>query len=146
MGRASAPERETGTRRGTMQHLLRLADEQGVRVVERVGRTRGGYDPVTRTIRLSPGMSARTTRSVLAHELGHACLGHLPAPTPAIRALQERQADEWAASRLITPRAYAEAEEVRGPHLASLAFEMDVTIELVVAYQRLLRQTLLVAG
>lgn len=38
-----------------MQHLLRLADEQGVRVVERVGRTRGGYDPVTRTIRLSPG-------------------------------------------------------------------------------------------
>lgn len=91
-------------------------------------------------------MSVRTTRSVLAHELGHAALGHVPAPTPAIRAQQERQADEWAASQLITPRAYAEAEAVRGPHLASLAFELEVTIELVTAYQRLLRQTILVAG
>lgn len=129
-----------------MHHLLRLADEQRVRVVERTGRTRGGYDPATRTIRLSPGMSVRTTRSVLAHELGHAALGHVPAPTPAIRAQQERQADEWASSQLITPRAYAEAEAVRGPHLASLAFELEVTIELVTAYQRLLRQTILVAG
>jgi Zn-dependent peptidase ImmA (M78 family) len=123
-----------------MQHLLRLADQQRVRVVEHVGRTRGGFDPATRTIRLSPGMSARTTRSVLAHELGHARLGHFPASTPLLRAQQERRADEWAASRLITPRAYAEAEQVRGPHLASLAFELDVTMELVTAYQRLLRQ------
>lgn len=129
-----------------MQHLLRLAEDQRLRVIERVGRTRGGYDPVTRTIRLNPGMSRRTTRSVLAHELGHACLDHHPAPTSAVRAQQERQADEWAASRLITPRAYAEAEEMRGPHLASLAFELEVTVELVTAYQRLLRQTLLLAG
>lgn len=129
-----------------MHQLLHLADAQRVRVVERPGRTRGGYDPTTRTIRLAPGMSARTTRSVLAHELGHACLGHLPATTSATRTQQERQADEWAASRLITPRAYAEAEEVRGPHLASLAFELDVTIELVEAYQRLLRQRPLVAA
>lgn len=129
-----------------MQHLLRLAEDQRLRVIERVGRTPGGYDPVTRTIRLDPGMSRRTTRSVLAHELGHACLGHHPAPTPAVRAQQERQADEWAASQLITPHAYAEAEEMRGPHLASLAFELEVTVELVTAYQRLLRQTLLLAG
>lgn len=61
-----------------MHQLLHLADAQRVRVVERPGRTRGGYDPTTRTIRLAPGMSARTTRSVLAHELGHACLGHFP--------------------------------------------------------------------
>ncbi len=60
-------------------------------------------------------MSARTTRSVLAHELGHAQFGHTPARVPVIRAQQERQADEWAACRLITPRAYAEAEELRGP-------------------------------
>lgn len=129
-----------------MQHLLRLAEEQRLRIIERAGPTRGGYDPATRTIRLDPGMSRRTTRSVLAHELGHAFLGHVLAPTQAIRAQQERLADEWAASRLITARAYAEAEEVRGPHLASLAFELEVTIELVTAYQRLLRQSLLVAG
>ncbi|MEV8250604.1 ImmA/IrrE family metallo-endopeptidase [Microbacterium sp. NPDC076768] len=149
-----------------MHHLLRLADECQLRVVERTGRTRGGFDPATRTIRLNPGMSARTTRSVLAHELGHATLGHValghdalghvalghdalghdPSSTPAIRRIQERQADEWAAARLLTPSAYAAAEETRGPHLASLAFELDVTIELVIAYQRLLRETLLVAG
>ena len=34
----------------------------------------------------------------------------------------------------------AEAEELRGPHLASLAFELGVTIELVTAYQQLLLQ------
>jgi len=134
------------TRRNRMQHLLRLAEEQGLRVIERPGRTRGGYDPAARLIRLTPGMSARTARSVLAHELGHALLGHAVAPTLAIRAQQERQADEWARLQLITPRAYAEAEEVRGPHLASLAFELEVTIELVTAYQRLLRESLLVTG
>lgn len=123
-----------------MQPLLRLAEEHGVRIVERAGRTLGGFDPATRTIRIDPGMSARTTRSVLAHELAHAVLGHLPADLPAVRRQQERQADEWAARLLITPQAYARAEDARGPHLASLAFELDVTIELVMAYQRRLRR------
>lgn len=121
-----------------MQQLLRLAEEQDLRVVEGPGRTRGGFDPATKTIRLNPGMSGRLTRSVLAHELGHAHLGHVPTQVPEVRARQECRADEWAACRLITPRAYAEAEALRGPHLASLAFELGVTIELVSAYQRLL--------
>lgn len=123
-----------------MHLLLRIAEEQGVRIIERSGRTRGGFDPASRTIRIDPGMSARTTRSVLAHELAHAVLGHLPTTVPAVRRQQERRADEWAACRLITPRAYAQAEDARGPHLASLAFELDVTIELVLAYQRCLQR------
>lgn len=123
-----------------MHTLLCLAEEHGVRVVERRGATRGGFDPMSRTIRLDPGMSARTTRSVLAHELGHAVLGHTPSTEPATRRQQERQADEWAACQLITADAYAQAEHARGPHLASLAFELDVTIELVLAYQRRLRR------
>lgn len=122
-----------------MHILLRLAEEHGVRIIERSGPTSGGFDPSTRTIRLAPGMSARTTRSVLAHELGHAVLGHLPSTEPAIRRQQERQADDWAAALLITAHAYAQAEEARGPHLASLAFELDVTVELVLAFQRRLR-------
>lgn len=122
-----------------MHPLLCLAEEHGLRIVERVGRTRGGFEPVTRTIRIEPGMSARTTRSVLAHELGHAILGHVPSTLASVRRQQERQADEWAACRLITHHAYAQAEEVRGPHPASLAFELDVTIELVLAYQRRLQ-------
>lgn len=123
-----------------MQHLVRLAEQRRLRIVERPGRTRGGFDPETRTIRLAPGMSGRTMRSVLAHELGHAHLGHLPTSAPVLRAQQERRADEWAARQLITSRAYAEAEAVRGPHLASLAFELGVTVELVAAFQRLLRE------
>ncbi|WP_149085899.1 MULTISPECIES: ImmA/IrrE family metallo-endopeptidase [Microbacterium] len=123
-----------------MQQLLRLADELGLRVVERPGPTPGGFQPVTRTIRLAPGMNRRTTRSILAHELGHAQLGHHPTGQPVLRARQERQADEWAASCLITAAAYASAEQIRGPHLASLAFELDVTIEIVVAFQRLLHR------
>ncbi|MBP3978896.1 ImmA/IrrE family metallo-endopeptidase [Microbacterium sp. BLY] len=121
-----------------MQQLLRLADDLGIRIVERGGPTPGGFQPVTRTIRLAPGMSRRTTRSILAHELGHAHLGHQPTREAALRARQERQADEWAAARLITPTAYAAAEQLRGPHPPSIAFELDVTIEVVLAFQRLL--------
>ncbi len=118
--------------------LLRLAEEQGIRVVEAPGAFRGGFDPERRTIRLSPGMSRRTTRSVFAHELGHAALGHGPTSHPLIDRRQERQADAWAARLLISPQDYAAAEARRGAHLASLAFDLDVTVELVAAYRRLL--------
>lgn len=123
-----------------MRQLLRLADQLDLHVVERPGRTRGGFDPSTRTIRLNPGMSMRTTRSVLAHELGHARLGHHPTQRPSVRDRQERRADEWAARQLLTPQRYAAAEAIRGTHLASLAFELDVTIEIVAAFQSLLQR------
>jgi Zn-dependent peptidase ImmA (M78 family) len=122
-----------------MDELLRLVEEHGLRLVERPGETRGGFDPERGVIRLAPGMSARTTRSVLAHELGHALLDHSPSTDPLRRRRQERQADAWAARRLITPEAYAAAEAIRGPHRPSLAFELDVTVELVTAYQAMLR-------
>lgn len=118
--------------------LLRLAEERGIRVVEAPGASRGGYDPERRTIRLSPGMSRRTTRSVLAHELGHAELGHAPTAHPTLSRRQERQADAWAARLLITPQDYALAESARGAHVPSLAFDLDVTVEIVTAYRRLL--------
>ena len=123
-----------------MDDLLRLVDEQGLRLIERPGRTLGGYDHASRSIRLDPGMSARTMRSVLAHELGHAALGHTVTTHAVLRRRQERQADAWAARRLIAPAAYAAAEALRGTHRASLAFELGVTIELVTAYQELLQR------
>lgn len=123
-----------------MDHLLRLAEEYGLTVIERRGLTLGGYDDAARRIRLDPHMSARTARSVLAHELGHAALGHTVTTDPVRRHRQERRADEWAARLLITPAAYAAAEALRGAHRASLAFELGVTIELVAAYQRLLQR------
>lgn len=123
-----------------MDHLLRLVEESGLRLVERPGPTRGGYDHAAMTIRLDPGMSVRTATSVLAHELGHATLGHTVSTHPEARARQERRADEWAALLLISPAAYAAAEAVRGTHRASLAFELGVTVELVDAYRRLLQR------
>ncbi|CAH0181911.1 hypothetical protein SRABI76_01553 [Microbacterium oxydans] len=123
-----------------MDDLLRLIEAQGLRVIERRGRTLGGYDHASRSIRLDPGMSARTRRSVLAHELGHATLGHTVTTHAALRRRQERQADAWAARLLITPAAYAAAEALRGTHRASLAFELGVTIELVIAFQELLQR------
>lgn len=123
-----------------MDDLLRLVEEQGIRLIERRGRTLGGYDHESHSIRLDPGMSARTRRSVLAHELGHAALGHSVTTHDSLRRRQERQADEWAARLLITPAAYAAAEALQGTHHASLAFELGVTVELVVAFQSLLQR------
>ncbi|MGJ0388932.1 ImmA/IrrE family metallo-endopeptidase [Microbacterium sp. CGR1] len=123
-----------------MERLLRLLEDNGLHLIERSGRTFGGYEPRTATIRVTPGLSARTTCSVLAHELAHAMLGHTPTADAVERERQERRADEWAARLLITPAAYAAAERARGPHPASLAFDLGVTIEIVIAYQRLLRR------
>lgn len=123
-----------------MEQLLRMIDENGLRLIERGGRSYGGYEPQTATIRVSPGLSRRATCSILAHELAHAMLGHVPAPDAATRARQERRADEWAARLLISPDSYAEAERSRGTHVASLAFELGVTIEIVTAYRRLMHR------
>ncbi|MEV4738043.1 MULTISPECIES: ImmA/IrrE family metallo-endopeptidase [unclassified Microbacterium] len=123
-----------------MDQLLRLIDAHGLHLIEQPGPSRGGYRPETATIRVTPGQSARTTRSIIAHELGHAVLGHEPTTDPAVRARQELRADEWAARLLITPEAYAEAEELRGAHAASMAFDLGVAVDLVLAYRRLLHR------
>lgn len=124
-----------------MEQLLQLIEQHGLRLVERRGASRGGFEPSTSTIRIEPGMSTRATCSVLAHELGHAVLGHVPTSDRSVRGRQEQRADEWAARLLISPRSYADAEQLRGPHAASLAFELGVTVEIVLAYQRLLRRS-----
>lgn len=123
-----------------MEQLLRLVDAHGLHLVERDGPSLGGYQPLTSTIRVTPGMSVRTTSSIIAHELGHAILGHEPTSDRAARGRQERRADEWAARLLISPDAYAEAERLRDGHPASIAFDLGVTVELVLAFQRLLHR------
>jgi Zn-dependent peptidase ImmA (M78 family) len=123
-----------------MDQLFSLIEEHGLHLIECAGPTPGGFDPRSRTIRISPGMSERTARSVLAHELAHAVLGHVPADDVAARDRQEVRADEWAAQLLIAPAAYASAEAARGPHAPSIAFDLGVTVELVFAFQRLLER------
>jgi Zn-dependent peptidase ImmA (M78 family) len=121
-----------------MQHLLQLAEELGLTVIEKRGRHHGGYHHGSRMIRLDPHMPRRVARSVLAHEIAHSVFQDQPTPHGPARAKQERRANEWAALQLITPEAFAEAERHRGGHTGSMAHDLAVTTEIIEAYQRLL--------
>lgn len=71
------------------------------------------------------------------HECGHWVYGHVhTADTPeAWRLRDERQADQYAASHLITADQYAAAERVVGPDPLQLSTELDVTPRIVMAWQ-----------
>ncbi|MAM53387.1 ImmA/IrrE family metallo-endopeptidase [Microbacterium sp. UBA3394] len=121
-----------------MHQLLDYARELGLHVIEKKGRHIGGYHAGSSTIRLDPGMPRRVARSVLAHEIAHHIFGDEPTPFGPARATQERRANEWAALRLIDPDAYADAESYLHGHMAAMAVELDVTVEIVEAFQRIL--------
>ncbi|MDQ7877316.1 ImmA/IrrE family metallo-endopeptidase [Microbacterium sp. QXD-8] len=121
-----------------MKDLLTLAAELGLTVVERRGKHLGGYHAGSRTVRLDPHMPRRVARAVLAHEIAHHVFGDEPSPYGPVRAKQERRANEWAALRLITPDAFADAERLRNGHTASMAHDLDVTPELIDAYRQVL--------
>lgn len=123
-----------------MLTLLQLAEELGLEVIEKRGPHTSGYRPHERVIRLTPGMSRRAARSVLAHEIAHHVLEHRPTDFGPIRARQERQANEWAARHLIDHDTYIEVERLRDGHLASMAHDLDVAPELVTVYQSLLQR------
>lgn len=81
------------------------AEALGIQVVYRKLRTANGlWVPDHRVIFLQTRMRAIHERSVLSHELGHVCLGHRDA-TPR----QEKQADRWAARKLIHPEELEQA-------------------------------------
>lgn len=119
-----------------MTDMWTLAAELGLDVVERHGPHTSGYRPDDAIVHLTPGMRGRTARSVLAHEIGHHVLGHLPVPAGAARRRQEAAANLWAARQLISAPAYAAAEEAHGGHAPSMAFDLNVSTELVIVYQR----------
>lgn len=119
-------------------HLIHIAHELGLDVIERHGRHRGGYHDGLRQIRLNPGMSQRVARSFLAHEIAHALFRDTPSPYGPARAKQERRAWEWAALYLVTPDAFAEAEAIREGHTASMAYDLGVSVEIVEAFRNLL--------
>ena len=130
-----------------MDDLWVMAEAMGLRVVERRGSRAGGYHEGSSTVRLNPGLSRRVARSVLAHEIAHHVLGHVPSPFGLIQSRQERSAMEWAALRLIDMGAFGEAEEARGGHAPAMAYDLGVSVELVYAYQQaLVRDGLVGAG
>lgn len=119
-----------------------LADDLGLTVVEHHGEHTSGYYPGERFVRLTPGMPRRVSRSVLAHEIGHHVLGHQPTDIRVVRVRQEQSAQEWAARRLIAPRLYIEAERLREGHVPSIAFDLNVSDELVLVYQGMIGRRL----
>lgn len=121
-----------------MHDMIKLAGELGLTVLERRGNHAGGYHAGSRVIRLDPNLPRRVARSVLAHEIAHHVFGDRPSPYGPVRAKQERRANEWAALRLITPEAFAEVEQQRDGHTASMAHDLDVIPELVDAFRSLL--------
>lgn len=124
----------------TDDDLLDVLTALGVRVlVADLPPDRDGeYEHGSRTIRLRPRMARRLHRSVLAHECGHAVYGDVPVDDRRYAERQEARADEWAARALISVEAYRWAETLHSGHVEAMAVELDVTVGLVRAYQRLL--------
>lgn len=123
-----------------MRDLEQTAAAAGILILEGElpGSERGRWYASKKVIVLQSGMSATRTRCALCHELGHAFLGHdMSTLDPVIRARQERQADEYAAERLITAESYARAETLHGAYLPSIANELNVTLAIAETWREL---------
>lgn len=117
--------------------LVELAVEHGIEVVTHHGGDKGRWHPSSRTISLRADLPARARRCTLAHELGHAVLGHEASESLPqwVVEKQERAADRWAAETLIDEDAYRSAENALGPHPGAIATELGVTVHLVEVWQ-----------
>ncbi|POX66558.1 ImmA/IrrE family metallo-endopeptidase [Microbacterium sp. Ru50] len=124
----------------TDDELLDTLDLLGVRVtIVDLPPDRGEYEHGLRIVRLRPGMARRLHRSVLAHECAHAVYGDVPLRDPHHAERQETRADEWAARTLVSVDDYARAESIHDGHVDAMALELDVTVDLIRAFQRTLR-------
>lgn len=106
--------------------------KKGVRVEHGPISGTGLWIPERRVIVLHKGMTRRQQWCCLAHECAHVALGHWG---HTLR--QERQADEWAAARLITPEMMERAEHLVGHSTWMLADELDVTPWVIVTWREM---------
>ncbi len=116
-----------------MRQLLREAHRLGVSVhIARIDddpSLRGYYVADRGMIVLRYGLTRAATRSVLAHELGHAFSRHACDGPVA-----ERQADIYAARLLIDAETYARLGRVNpDPH--DLAERLDVTVDVIRTFE-----------
>lgn len=117
----------------TTTSLKRYAESQGVEVIERhLPNTwpHALYIPELNTIYLEARQPHCYKRVNLAHELGHAVLGHTRPQTEWWEARQELQADIFAARLLIDPSDYAHLEELYDSTPA-IAEDLEVTPHLL---------------
>lgn len=116
-----------------LEHMFDVEDfacSLGINIVESDKVRFGYFCRDTGTIVVPTGVPERLRRSMIAHELGHAAYGHTVSDAKA-----ERQADEYAARLLITEGDYRRAETMFGQDVDTLAYELNVTPSLVIAWR-----------
>lgn len=119
----------------TLEELEQFIESQGVAITYKPNmRVPASYNHQLNRITLSACLQSmpRNAVSTLAHEYAHHLLGH-EGPQPAC---EEDRADRLAAQMLITPEAYARAEQLHEGHIPAIADELGVTCWIVKAYQR----------
>lgn len=105
------------------------AEQLGIEVLHRPIRTANGmWIPDHNLIVIRSGMKARYDRSILAHELGHACYGHRDD-----RPKHEVQADRYAAEHMIDITMLRELIAWVSDS-SKLAMELDVSPRLLRVY------------
>lgn len=107
----------------------RHAEQLGIDVIHRKIRTENGrWYPQHNLIVIREGMRAVHDRSTLAHELGHAVLGHHDD-----RPKHEALADRYAANNLLTLEEVVDAMQW-APDCHKLALELGVSTRLMRVY------------
>lgn len=98
----------------------------------------GEYVHAKRLVRIKHDLLGRRYRSTLAHECCHAVFGDVTSKFGPVNAKQERRADEWAALRLIDLDDYRRQEARHEGHAEAMAVSLNVTVDLVDAFRRIL--------
>ncbi|WP_411697079.1 ImmA/IrrE family metallo-endopeptidase [Corynebacterium sp. LaCa191] len=111
--------------------LIEVAESRGYGIRWHKGGPKAAWQPHRKIVTIRLGMSDATTLCALAHELGHA---HYNDP-PGHHGAHEYRADRFAARLLISPVEYAAAESIYGPHPATLANELGVTVKVLKTWQ-----------
>lgn len=125
--------------RPTLDALLDTLVREGARIIEAPlpPRMWGATSWSMSVVYLQKGMSERQALPVVAHELHHWRAEHEGHQPEAV----EERIRRAVAMELIDVGDYARAERIYGPAPSKLAAELDTTVPIVEAFQRVLATT-----
>lgn len=126
----------------TDHNLEELAARLGATIITHDGGEKGRYYG-RGIISLRRNLGPKNYRCTLAHELAHHILKHDPNATGWLHERQEKQADEYAAAKLLIDAIEWEtAERCYGPHLGAIASEVGVTRRVAQIWRSITQQQL----